>query len=139
MRATLAIYQIQALNRPKVIITIHASTLSNRRQSRTWSINYEKTRPENTKILTLFYIDYRKTIFWNVLNWLILYDFVPFNIRKVLGRLFLGFLFDKIQEILRGQFFPHRIQKGDPSMLVKMHLFLGPFWVKNGNNSTPNE
>ena len=73
--------------------------------------------------------DYRTLILGDAPNGLIFHNFVPFNIRKVLGRPFLGFL----SEISK-KFFPHIIQRGDLSIRVKMHLFLCPFL---DNNSTP--
>ena len=48
-------------------------------------------------------------------NRLIFYDFVPCNIRKDLGRLFLNFFF-KFQKFSRRQIFPKSIQRGDPSI-----------------------
>ena len=48
---------------------------------------------------------------WNALNGLIFHDFVPFNIWKVLGRPFLGFLFEKSEKIYVDHFF-HTQSKG---------------------------
>ena len=49
----------------------------------------------------------------DALNWLIFHDFVPFNIRKVLGRRFLKF-FSKISKILALTFFSDFDPKGGP-------------------------
>ena len=51
----------------------------------------------------------------DALNWLIFHDFVPFNIRKVLGRPFMG-LFLKISKILVWTIFSDFNPKGGPSM-----------------------
>ena len=48
---------------------------------------------------------------WNALNGLIFHDFVPFNIRKVLGRPFLGFLFEISKKFYVDNFF-HIQSKG---------------------------
>ena len=71
---------------------------------------------------------------WNALNRLIFHEFVPCNI--------FGISFWNFQKILRRQFFPRTIQRGDPSMPrfepPSPAIFFVLFWVKNGNNSTPN-
>ena len=48
---------------------------------------------------------------WNAPNGLIFHDFVPFNIRKVLGRPFLGFLFEISKKFYFDNFF-HVQSKG---------------------------
>ena len=54
----------------------------------------------------------------------------------------LGISFWNFQKILHWQFFPHTIQRGDPSMPrfepPSPAIFFVLFWVKNGNNSTSN-
>ena len=86
--------------------------------------------------LTLFYIGGSKTPPWLIIireslgdapNGLILLDFVPFSIRKVLGRKFLGFLFEISKKFYVNNFF--NIQsKGRTLLCVKMHRFLCPFF-----------
>ena len=65
---------------------------------------------------------------WNALNGLIFHEFVPFNIRKVLGRPFLGFLFEKSKKFYVENFFHIQSKGGGPSMCVKMHQFLCTFF-----------
>ena len=86
--------------------------------------------------LTLFYMGGSKQSPWliivhlsseDVLNWLIFHDFVPFNIWKVLGRPFLGLLFENFKNFYIEDIFHTKSKGGDPSIRVKMHLFLGPF------------
>ena len=48
---------------------------------------------------------------WNALNGLIFHDFVPFNIWKVLGKPFLGFLFENFENFFDDDFF-HEKSKG---------------------------
>ena len=61
-------------------------------------------------------------------NGLIFHDFVPLNIRKVLGRPFLGFLFEISNKFYVDNFFHIQSKKGgNPSMHVKMHQFFCPF------------
>ena len=86
-------------------------------------------------LLTLFYMG-GGTMFppWKIitrqssmdaLNWLIFHDFVPFNIRKVLGRGFLKF-FLKISKILALTIFSDFDPKGGPfyARLKKVNFFL---------------
>ena len=70
-------------------------------------------------------IDYRTPILKYAPNVQIFHDFGPFNIRKLLVRPFLGFLFEISKKFYVDNFF--HIQS-NPSMRLKMHLFLGPFW-----------
>ena len=64
-------------------------------------------------------------------NGLIFHDFVTFNIRKVLGRPFLGFLFEITKKFTSTIFYTYN-PKGGP------FYFWVLFGVKNGNDSTPN-
>ena len=77
----------------------------------------------------------------NAPNGLIFHDFVPFNIRKVLGRPFLGFLFEKSKKFYVDNFF-HIQSKGGTLLCLGSNPcafnFFVLFLVKNGNNSTPN-
>ena len=71
----------------------------------------------------------------NDLNVLIFHDFVPFNIRKVLGRPFLGFLFENSKKFYVENFF-HTQSKGGtllgwvrtPFARIFFVLFLGQKW-----------
>ena len=79
------------------------------------------------RLLTLFYMgwgakktplaDYRTLILGDALNGLIFHDFIPFNIRKVLGRPFLGFLFEISKKIYVDNFF-HIQSKGETLLYV---------------------
>ena len=53
---------------------------------------------------------------WNALNGLIFHDFVPFNIRKVLGMPFLKSFFENLKNFSLNDFFRLRSNGGDPSM-----------------------
>ena len=64
----------------------------------------------------------------NALNWLIFHDSVPFNIRKVLGRPFLGICFEISKKFYVDNFFHIQYKGGDPSICLTINVFLGPFW-----------
>ena len=94
--------------------------------------------------LTLFYMGGGGTMFppWSIiarqlsmdaLNWLIFHDFVPFNIRKVLGRQFLKFFF-KISKILAWTIF----SDFDPNLIKSiMPIFLKFSKKKNSKKAFP--
>ena len=70
----------------------------------------------------------------NAPNGLIFHDFVPFNIRKVLGRPFLGFLFEKSKKFYVDNFF-HIQSKGGTLLCLgsnplRLQFFLSFFESK---------
>ena len=94
--------------------------------------------------LTLFYMGGNNVPPWSIiawqssmdaLNWLIFHDFVPFNIRKVLGRSFLNF-FLKISKIFASTNFSKIDPKGGPFYTKIKKIKKGIFFAANHIFST---
>ena len=72
-------------------------------------------------ILTLFYMKRGNNVIiarqssMDALNWMIFHDFVPFNIRMILGRSNLEFFFENFKNFCVNDFCWTSIHRGDPS------------------------